>query len=206
MSEEEISIRELVKQPSILAKVIRSSSELNGICSSRDLQLELARRLEVLNTDAAKSRAAFIRSQDAGSFSANRKAWGIPEFPEELVTVDDFNDGFLWRFRAHTTSWGHNQQADEWFYTSLEARSVTRYEFWECDEGPEKLGFVFVVDYKSILQQLLADHVYEVLISPAFSKEELTQYIARFSEHEEDYSLEEVIEDYISQNPNYNAE
>ena len=52
----------------------------------------------------------------------------------------------------------------------------------------------------------MAEHVYEVLISPAFSKEELTDYVNNFSEDDEDYSLDEVIEDYISQNPNFSAE
>ena len=95
------------------------------------------------------------------------------------------------------------QYADEWFYTSLEARSVTRYEFWNCDEGPERTDFVLTGNYKSILQQLLAYHVHDVLISPAFSSEELAEYIESFSEDEEDYSLEDIIDEYISRNPNY---
>jgi hypothetical protein len=168
--------------------------------------LELAQRLEALETEASKSRASFIRNQDAENFNANRASWGIPNFSEELVSIDDFKNGFLWRFRAHTTSWSHNQHADEWFYTSLEARSVIRYEFWNCDEGPEKLDFVLTGDYKSILEQLLEEHIYEVLVSPAFSKEELADYIDNFSEEDEDYSLHEVIEEYISQNPNFSAE
>lgn len=200
-----MSIEEFVKQPSILASVVESPTELENVGASNELRLELANRLEALETKASKSRAAFIRNQDAENFNANREAWGVPNFSEELVEIDDFKNGFLWRFRAHTTSWGDNQHADEWFYTSLEARSVTRYEFWDCDEGPEKADVVFTGSYKAILQQLLADHVHEVLISPAFSKEELAEYIDSFSEDEEDYLLEEIIEDYISRNPNYDA-
>ncbi|MDQ2793875.1 MAG: hypothetical protein M3Y12_07700 [Bacteroidota bacterium] len=198
-----MSIEELVKQPSILAAVIDSPAELETVGSSSELRSELANRLEALETEASKSRAAFIRNQDADNFNANREVWGIPNFSEELVEIDDFKNGFLWRFRAHTTSWNDNQHADGWFYTSLEARSVTRYEFWECDEGTEKANVVFTGTYKYILKQLLADHIHEVLISPAFSKEELVEYIANFSEDEEDYLLEEVIEDYISRNPNF---
>lgn len=67
------------------------------------------------------------------------------------------------------------------------------------------MDFYFEGEYKSILQQLLADHIYEVLVSPVFSKKELTEYIANFDEDEEVYSLEEVIEDYISHNPNYES-
>lgn len=199
------SISTLVKKPSILAEVINTPNALDKVGDSSELRLELAQRLEALETEASKSRAAFIRNQNTENFNANREAWGIPNFSEELVEIDDFKDGFLWRFRAHTTSWGDNQHADEWFYTSLEARSVTRYEFWDCDERPEKADVVFTGTYKTILQQLLADHVHEVLISPAFSKDELAEYIDNFSEAAEDYLLEELIEDYISRNPNYSA-
>lgn len=200
-----MSITELIKQPSILVAVIQSPAELEAVGASSELRSEIANRLDVLETEASKSRAAFIRNQEAENFNANREAWGIPNFSEELVTIEDFTNGFLWRFRAHSTSWGDNQHADEWFYTSLEARSVTRYEFWDCDEGPEKASIVVTGDYKAILQQLLADHIHEALISPVFSKEELAEYIDNFSEDEEDYLLEEVIEDYISRNPNYQA-
>ena len=199
------SISTLVKKPSILAEVINTPNALDKVGDSSELRLELAQRLEALETEASKSRAAFIRNQNTENFNANREAWGIPNFSEELVEIDDFKDGFLWRFRAHTTSWGDNQHADEWFYTSLEARSVTRYEFWDCDERPEKADVVFTGTYKTILQQLFADHVHEVLISPAFSKDELAEYIDNFSEAAEDYLLEELIEDYISRNPNYSA-
>lgn len=68
------------------------------------------------------------------------------------------------------------------------------------------MNFVLTGSYKSILQQLLAEHIYEVLVSPAFSKKELMEYIDNFSEDGEDYSLEEVIEEYISQNSNFSAE
>ncbi|MBU6119248.1 hypothetical protein [Hymenobacter siberiensis] len=124
-----MSIEELVKKPSILASVVSSLVELENVGNSSELRLELAQRLEAVETEASKTRAAFIRNQEAQNFNANREAWGIPGFSEELVEIDDFKKGFLWRFRAHTTSWSHNQYADEWFYTSLEARSVTRYEF-----------------------------------------------------------------------------
>jgi len=109
----------------------------------------------------------------------------------------------MWQFRAHSTSWSENQYADEWFLTSIEARSITRYEFWNCDEGPNTLDFAIDGNYKSILLQLLSEKVYEVLISPVFSSEELTDYIANYLEDEEECELEEVIEEYISQNPNF---
>ncbi|MBU6119247.1 hypothetical protein [Hymenobacter siberiensis] len=52
----------------------------------------------------------------------------------------------------------------------------------------------------------MAEHIYEVLVSPAFSKQELAEYIDDFSEDDKDYSLDEVIEEYISQNPNFSVE
>lgn len=74
--------------------------------------------------------------------------WGVPNFSEELVEIDDSRNSFLWRFRAHTTSRGHNQCAEEWFHTFLEVRIIIRYEFWNCDEGPEKADFILLVTTK----------------------------------------------------------
>ncbi len=199
------ALKILISRPSVLTDVISSSADLSQLLVSAELRQSVADKLEKLGSESAKSRAAFIREQDIDNFNANREKWGIPDFAEGLVTINDFENGFLWRFRAHTTSWSENQYADQWFYTSLEARSIRRYEFWNYDEGPDKMDFYFEGEYKSILQQLLADHIYEVLVSPVFSKKELTEYIANFDEDEEVYSLEEVIEDYISHNPNYES-
>ncbi|MDJ0367725.1 hypothetical protein QMK33_21475 [Hymenobacter sp. H14-R3] len=196
-------ITKLINQVSILEGTADSYDDLLEIHKSEKLWTEISNKLEKIGTEPAKSRATFIREQTVDNFDLNREEWGIPNFAEDLVRYEDFENGFLWRFRAHTTSWSENQYADQWFYTSLEARSVRRYEFWDCDEGPDKMDLCFEGDYKAILQQLLAARIYEVLISPVFSTEELTEYIAKFSEDEEDYMLEDIIEDYISRNPNY---
>jgi hypothetical protein len=203
MKKREKLLKQLVKQPSILTGILNSLPDWAQLIKEAEFRLEIAVKLESEGTEPAKTRASFIRSQDVENFNANREAWGIPNFAEELVEYNDFKDGFMWRFRAHSTSWGENQYADEWFLTSIEARSITRYEFWNCDEGPDTLDFAIDGDYKSILSQLLAEKVYEVLISPVFSREELAKYIADYSEDEEEYELEEVIEEYISQNPNF---
>lgn len=199
-------LSQLIKQPSILACVGELSSNWAQLIESSELRLKAATELEMQGKEAAKAWVAFIRNQDDENFNTYREVLGIPSFSEGLVEISDFKKGFMWRFRAHTSSWSENQYADQWFFTSLEARSVTQYEFWSCDEGINKLEFVLEGSYKEILQQLLADHVHEVLISPAFSSEELAEYIANFSEDEEDYMLEDVIEDYISQNPNFAAD
>jgi hypothetical protein len=203
MKAREKTLAQLVEQPSILGTVVNSSIELDELIRANSFSKEVASRLEKQGSAAAISRANFIRYQDADNFRVNRESWGLPQFKEGLVEIGDFQNGFLWKFRAHSTSWSENQYADEWFLTSLEARTVTRYEFWQCDNEPDELDFALTGDYKSILKQLLAEHVYEVLISPAFSSDELTEYIANFSEKDEEYELEEVIDEYISRNPNY---
>lgn len=196
-------LENLINQTSILKGTVDSYADFVNILKSKELRLSIVEKLQSLRTESAETRAAFICEQSEENFTANREKWGIPNFKEDLVNSSDFENGFLWKFRAHSTSWSENQYADKWFYTSLEARTIRRYEFWKCDEGPDTLDFYFEGDYKSILERLLADHIHEVLISPAFSANELKKFIADFSEDEEDYTLEEVIEDYISQNPNY---
>lgn len=112
----------------------------------------------------------------------------------------------MWRFRDHTTSWSENQQAQEWFLTSIEARSTTRYELWSCDYGPDECVDAITGNYKQILKEMLEAGVYEVLISPVFTFIELNKFIEEFAEDEHDFTLEEVIGDYISRNPNFVAE
>jgi len=203
MKKREKLLEQLVKQPSVLTSVAASVPNWAQLINLAEFRLQVAAQLESKGSEPARSRAAFIRSQDVDNFSSNREAWGVPNFSEELVAYSDFENGFMWRFRAHSTSWSENQYADQWFLTSIEARSITRYEFWTCDDGPDKLEFAIDGDYKSILLQLLSEQVYEVLVSPVFSSEDLAEYIANFSEDEEEYELDEVIEEYISQNPNF---
>ena len=90
-----MSVKELDKQPSILVSVVDSPTELENVGESNELRMELAQRLEALETEASKSRAAFIRNQDAENFNANRESWGIPDFAEELVEIVNFKNGFL---------------------------------------------------------------------------------------------------------------
>ena len=85
------SISTLVKKPSILAEVINTPNALDKVGDSSELRLELAQRLEALETEASKSRAAFIRNQNTENFNANREAWGIPNFSEELEREDNYH-------------------------------------------------------------------------------------------------------------------
>jgi hypothetical protein len=126
-------------------------------------------------------------------------------YPEtvHLITIDDFRRGFLYRFRDHTTSWSENQEAKTWFLHSMEARFISVYECWICDKGPEEKIETKTGDYKTILKSLLAEGDYEVLTSPVFSKEELSEFIKTYSEKDGDFTIEEITEDYIRENPNY---
>jgi hypothetical protein len=172
------------------------------------LYLTVADELERTGDKELIKRAEFIRRQCNGDkadnlFNDNRESWGIPNFREDLVTVDDFERGFLFRFRDHTTSWSDNQRAKEWFLNSDEARFVQVYEFWICDNGPDEIFMAKTGDYKTILNSLLADTDYEVLTSPAYSKEELDSFIRTHQPKKGDYPIGELIEFYISRNPNY---
>ena len=173
-----------------------------------DLYLRAAEELEATHRHNYITRANFIREQCNGKsgneiFDKYREDWGIWDFKENLITIDDFKRGFLWRFRDHTTSWCDNQKAKSWFLTSLEALFVRRYEFWTCDNGKDECIEVREGSYKEILVSLLKDQDYEVLCSPVFSKTELTDFIKNYDLENGDFSIEDIIEYYIEPNPNY---
>lgn len=172
------------------------------------LYMTIADELEKTGDTDLIKRAEFIRRQCRGDkaedlLNAYRERWGIPVFDEDLVTADDFERGFLSRFRDHTTSWADNQKAKAWFLSSFEARFVRVYEFWWCDNGPDEVVDTRIGDYKTILESLLADRDYEVLKSPVFTKTELDDFIKHFQHGTGGFSIDEIIECYISDNPNY---
>jgi len=189
-----------------LEKLIQSRTL--GLTEDKDLYFKIADELEKTNEGELIKRADFIRKQcngDSGEsiFNENRETWGIPKFSEDLIKADDFKRGFLYKFRDHTTSWTDNQRAKEWFLNSSEARFVQIYELWSCDNGQEEIIETRTGDYKTILKSLLADGDYEVLSSPAFSKQELDNFIKTYRPDNGDFSIDEIIEDYINLNPNY---
>ena len=170
--------------------------------------LEIADKLEATYRHNYISRAKFIREQCEGKtgkelFDKHREDWGIWNFDDNLVTVDDFKRGFLWCFRDHTTSWNDNQKAKTWFLTSAEGLFVRRYEFWTWDNRFDECIEVREGSYKEILMSLLKVGDYEVLCSPVFSKSELEDFIKSYDSQNGDYTIEEIIEEYIEANPNY---
>lgn len=185
-----------------------ASIRTNDFSEPLDLYFKIAEELESTNRHNYITRANFIREQINGNsgevlFNKCRDDWDVYSFPENILTVDDFKRGFLWRFRDHKTSWIANEKAKIWFLTSPEALFVRRYEFWICDNGFTQCIDVKEGSYKEILLSLLKDGDYEVLCSSVFSKGELDDFIKNYSAKDEDQELEVIIEEYISANPNY---
>lgn len=175
-----------------------------------DLYFKIANELKATNRHNYISRANFILEQLKGNsgkeiFDSFREDWDIWNFDENILTVEDFKRGFLWCFRDHTTSWRDNQKAKTWFLTSPESIFARRYEFWSCDKGFDECIDVREGGYKEILLSLLKDGDYEVLCSPVFSKSELTDFIKNYRPQNSDYEIDEIIEDYIEANPNYDV-
>lgn len=196
--------------------MVQKSKELERLIQSRTLELtenislylNVADDFEKTGDKGLIERADFIRRQCNGDkaeslFNEKRQNWNIPNFSEDLVTANDFERGFLYKFRDHTTSWSDNQVAKQWFLNSFEARFVQVYELWSCENGPEEIIETRIGDYKTILKSLLVDGDYEVLKSPVFTKQELNDFISIHRPSHSDFSLDEIIRDYITINPNY---
>ena len=175
--------------------------------NSMEHLLLYASHLESSNVESIKARGTLIRLQCQGLeaedlFEAYRESWGIPIFHENLLTVSDFKNGFLWKFRDHTSSWSEDQEAREWFYTNIEARFVRKYEFWSTDRGSEEVLFRKSGKYKEILSALIQEAEFGPLISPVFTKEELQSFIDL--NDEDDLGIQkEVLTDIIQQNINW---
>ena len=188
--------------------VLLASTRTIDLSEPTGLYFKIVDELQSTRRHQYVSRASFILEQlngkdGRGIFDNFREDWNIWNFDENILTVEDFKRGFLWRFRDHTTSWNDNQKAKTWFLTSPEGIFVRRYEFWTCDKGFEECIEVREGSYKEILLSLLKDGDYEVLCSPAFSKIELMDFIKTYRQLNGDYEIDAIIEDYIKANPNY---
>lgn len=201
---------------SITSPLLLLSNQLDAIIKVRtnyltepiDVYLDFANQLLQLNSDAAKTRALFIRMQcgnidTADFFETHRESWGIPKFQEDLVIVDDFKNGFLYTFRDHSTSWCEDGEARDWFFNSIEARFVHHYEFWACDNGPEEILLNTSGDYKNIMWTIVKDYQdYSALASAIFTKQDLQDFYNNFDEEKGDYYKEDLLE-MIEENPNW---
>ena len=189
---------------SVLLKA-REEQEENFI----EVYLAFADKLEKFPSDAAKTRAAFIKLQCKGTdtedlYNEYSESWGIPKFEDDLVAHSDFKNGFLWTFRDHSSTWNEDEEARNWFYNHIEGRFVRRYEFYSGDTGPEELLLIESGEYKHILRSIVKKHEdYSPLISPVFSKSELEDF---YIEHDPEMygSDTKQILQIIQQNPNWN--
>lgn len=198
-------ILEDIKEIELLASI-----RTNNLSEPIEQYIKIAKELESTNRHNFISRAKFIYEQVNGKsgkdiFDKFREDWGVWNFDEDILTVEDFQRGFLLRFRDHTTSWNDNQKAKTWFLTSPEGIFVRRYEFWNRDNGFDECIDIREGSYKEILLSLLKDGDYEVLCSPAFSKSELVDFIKKYKPENGDFTIDEIIEDYIETNPNYDV-
>lgn len=172
--------------------------------------LEIATYLRSLSDDSAKSRAQFIEDQcndkDGNDlFMKNCESWGIPLFKENILTAGDFKYGFLWTYREFTTSFSDNQKSKEWFLTSYEARFVNKYQFWSTDSGRLENYKENNISgtYKEILNKLLEQEDWQVLISPSFFKQELNTIIDKFKNEYDSETYTHIFLNYIISNPNW---
>ncbi|OQP46213.1 hypothetical protein [Niastella populi] len=201
---------------SITSPLLLLTNQLDTIIKARtndltepiDVYLDFVAQLSQLNSEAAKTRGAFIRMQSGNIdtedfFETHRESWGIPKFQEDLVTVDDFKNGFLYTFRDHSTSWCEDGEARDWFFNSIEARFVRHYEFWACDNGPEEILLNTSGDYKNIMWTIVKDYQdYSALASAIFTKQDLQDFYNNFDEEKGDYYKEDLLE-MIEENPNW---
>ena len=77
--------------------------------------LKIAQILSEDQNDSAKTRAEFIVRQCNGErcyeyFEKHQESWGIPNFQDHLVTVNEFKNGFLWTMKDYTTAFEENHQ------------------------------------------------------------------------------------------------
>jgi hypothetical protein len=183
-------------------------SRTNGLNENLHTYLDFADELTRQPNESARTRAEFIKLQcnqkdSEQFFEQHCESWGIPIFDEGLITVDDFNNGFLWTFRDHSTSWCEDGEARNWFFNSIEARFVRHYQFWACDKGPDEILLSTSGDYKSILWTIVKDYQdYSALTSPVFTKQELSNFYKTIDEKTGDYDKEVILE-MLEENPNW---
>ncbi|OQP57929.1 hypothetical protein A3860_39730 [Niastella vici] len=201
---------------SVTSPLLLLADQLDAVIKARtrhlrepfDIYLDFADQLLQLDNAAAKTRASFIKMQCGGIdtedfFEQHRESWGIPKFEEDLVPVNDFKNGFLFTFRDHSTSWGEDAEARDWFFKSVEARFVRHYQFWACDNGPEEILLKASGDYKSIMWTIVNDYqVYSALTSPIFTKDDLQEFYNNFDEAKGNYYKKDLLE-MIEENPNW---
>lgn len=200
-----------VKSPLSLlpAELLITHSNSPDISEPTNAHYEIAAALKRIGTKESNSRAEFILQQCSGEpcedfFAANCESWGIPIFKEDILNVRDFKFGFLFSFRDHTSSWSEDYVAREWFYTSPEALFTKQWSLWNCDSGNEELTYSETGDYKQLLYLIASKYSdYEALKSPVFTMYELKAFAQMHAKQNTEYTEDELIENFLIQNPNW---
>ncbi|MBT33791.1 MAG: hypothetical protein CMO01_29350 [Thalassobius sp.] len=149
--------------------------------------LLIAELLKKEKSESAKTRAEFIIKQCNGEFcedyfEEHRDSWGIPTFAQNLISIKDFKNGFLWRMKSYTTAFEDDGIFEEWYTQSYETLFITRYEAWDAgDSGNEK----FHIEYgncKKILKKFISEYgLYKLVKSPVLTYEELKELSIEYS-------------------------
>ena len=178
------------------------------LSESTEPYFKFADMLSQFHNNATKSRAEFIRMQCKGIstrkfFEKYQESWGIPKFKEELITDDDFKNGFLFTFRDHTTSWCEDVEARQWFFNNIEARFVRHYKFFTDNNGTEEIITSTSGNYKSIMWEIVNNYQdYSALASPFFSRQDLQNFYKTYDEEIGGFDKETILE-YLQENPNW---
>lgn len=202
-----------VKSPLILlpTELLHQLREIrtDDLSESTELYFAIATALDEIGSEESRSRAEFVRMQCKGEecklfFHNHCESWGIPIFKEGILNSNDFEHGFLWCFRDHTSSWMEDYLARDWFYNSIESQFVRKWELWNSDNDDDELSYVEYGNYKEILLILANKYQdYEALKSGVLQLDDLRAFLNAFNSDSGDYYKDELIEDYVSKNPNW---
>jgi hypothetical protein len=195
--------------PNSLELIINNRT--SDLSESTEPYFKFADMLSQFHNNAAKSRAEYIRMQCRGIptkafFEKHQESWGIPKFKEELVTDDDFKNGFLYTFRDHTTSWCEDTEARQWFFKNIEARFVRHYRLFSYDNGLDEIIISFSGNYGSIMWEIVkGNQDYSALSSPFFTRQDLQNFYIEYDEAIGGFDKETILE-YLQENPNWQNE
>ncbi|UZR98084.1 hypothetical protein [Chondrinema litorale] len=149
--------------------------------------LLIAELLKKEKSESAKTRAEFIIKQCNGEFCEDffeeyRDSWGIPIFAENLISIKDFKNGFLWRMKSYTTSFGDDSIVEAWFLKSYETLFITRYEAWESGKSGDELFHVEYGNCKKIFKKFISEYgLYKFVKSPVLTHKDLKELSIEYS-------------------------
>ncbi|WP_020527081.1 hypothetical protein [Flexithrix dorotheae] len=140
------------------------------------------------NIHHAKTRAEFIlrhcEGEDCeGFFEQHRESWGLPKFREDLVTINEFKNGFLWRMKDYTTAFAEDGYTRNWFTKSHESLFLRKYEAWDSGQTGDELIHEEYGSCRDIFTKFLKEYgMYDFVRSPIFTTKDLQNFAAEYKE------------------------